>query len=195
MKFWDETWDWSRSWYLRVMTEFPNDHFIVIYNLGLHEFQNRCALFGQAAKRVKPNPGPCVDFYQNDVANMTNLVTSNRALVKLWESTTAGWHRWGVFGVAWPQKAGQNFPIDPNLCHDLNRVAWDVVHKSNMKVMDTYWLTLPRADHREVIDKDASRTSYKLVHFGPEVYLSLLRQITMIALEALMNGQPGKQYF
>ncbi|KAL7559403.1 hypothetical protein ACA910_008023 [Epithemia clementina (nom. ined.)] len=194
MKFWDDTWEKSKEHFVSITGQFPNDHFIVVYNLGLHDLNNRCTLFGQATGRVSATAGPCLPYYKDDVTTMTRLVASTPSLVKLWQSTTAGWHKWGVYGVAWPQKQGQKFPKDPNMCHYFNQVAWDVVKEHDMQVMDTFWLTLPRADHREVIDRDASRTSYKLVHFGPEVYSSLVRQILMIALEAIKNGKPGKQY-
>ena len=60
--------------------------------------------------------------------------------------------------------------------------------------MDAYWMSLSRPDHREVHDRDASRTSYKLVHTGLEVYDVLVRQVLTIALDAIRNGKPGEQF-
>jgi hypothetical protein len=194
MEYWPLTWDKSRETFLNVTRDNPNDHFVTVYNLGLHEITNRCALFGQFVGRVKSKDAvPCLPSYQDDVRNMTQLVASKPAMVKIWQSTTAGWPKWGVFGVAWPQKKGQPFPQATDACADINKIAWNIVRKAGMKVMDTYWMTLSRPDHREVIDKDASRTSYKLVHMGPEVYLVLLRQLLTIALDALRNGKPRRR--
>lgn len=194
MKYWPHTWDEARAKFLKIYDDNPNDHFIVVYNLGLHEISNRCSLFGQKTKRVEANPGPCIPFYSDDVTNMTDLVLSKPAMVRIWQSTTAGWPKWGVFGVAWPQKWGQYFPLATDMCASLNGVAHEIVSKRDVSIMDTYWMALPRPDHREVIDKDASRTSYKLVHMGPEVYLLLLRKLLTIALEALSDGQPDELY-
>jgi hypothetical protein len=196
MKFWPLTWESSRQKFLEVYENNPHDHFVVIYNLGLHEISNRCSLFGQKAGRFNAThpPGPCLPPYREDVATMTDLVLSKPALVRIWQSTTAGWPKWGVFGLAWPQNRGQYFPLATDMCGHLNDVAKEIVEEKNVKIMDTYWMALPRPDHREVVDKDTSRTSYKLVHMGPEVYLQLMRQILSIVLEALEEGEANGTY-
>ncbi|KAL3932152.1 MAG: hypothetical protein SGARI_004039 [Bacillariaceae sp.] len=203
MKFWPLTWPESKQKFQDVFQKFPHDHFVVIYNLGLHEISNRCSLFGQKAGRFNSThrPGPCLPEYEKDVRGMTALVQSKQKqmlLKPIWQSTTAGWPKWGVFGVAWPQKVGQYFPLATDMCFALNDVAEKVVQEEQKEnaipIMDVYWMTLARPDHREVVDKDASRTSYKLVHMGPEVYLQLLRQIFSIVLEALEEGEPDTQY-
>jgi hypothetical protein len=46
--------------------------------------------------------------------------------------------------------------------------------EADIPVLDSYWLTLARPDHREV-DVDNSIGKH-LVHAGPQVYDSLVRQ-------------------
>jgi hypothetical protein len=105
--------------------------------------------------------------------------------------------RLAQMGSLWGSMAtemGSILSLATDMCASLNGVAHEVLSKRDIAVMDTYWMALSRPDHREVIDNDASRTSYKLVHMGPEVYLLLLRKLLTIALEALSDGKPDKQY-
>lgn len=69
----------------------------------------------------------------------------------------------GVLGVSWPQSLGQQFPLEPNVCGYINDFAWDVMQAEKIPTIDAYWLTLSRPDHREVVEKENIRTSYKLV--------------------------------
>ena len=43
------------------------------------------------------------------------------------------------------------------------------MQEEKIPVVDTYWMTLSRPDHREVVQKETIRTSYKLVHLGVSV--------------------------
>jgi hypothetical protein len=178
-----------------------DDHFFVVFNVGLHEVTNRCSINGMR-KGLKLE-GKCHEVYQKDVQQLMDLMQRMlpRALIKIWQSTTAGWPKWGLFGVGWPQHYGQKFPREPNFCGYINDLAWPIVQGNNsnnnndVHVMDTYWLTLSRPDHREVVEKESIRTFYKLVHLGPEVYSILVRKFVTIILEAVQNvKKPGVPY-
>jgi len=171
------------------------DNFMVLYNAGLHEITNRCSLTGEA-KGLKYD-GSCYDVYRQDVRDLTKVVKSFPASLRIWQSTVAGWPKWGLFGVSWPQTRGQKFPLEPNFCGWINELAWDVVHTEHqIPVMDTYWISSSRPDHREVADKkDANQqTMYKLVHLGDEVYSFLVRKFVHAIFEARTHGRTGVPY-
>ena len=65
-----------------------------------------------------------------------------------------------------PQNQGQRFPREPNFCAYINEIAFGIMQEEKIPVVDTYWMTLSRPDHREVVEKETIRTSYKLVHLG-----------------------------
>lgn len=89
---------------------------------------------------------------------------------------------------------GQKFPHEPNFCGYLNELAWDIMQEYKIPVMDTYWMTLSRPDHREIVKKEEIQRSYKLVHLGDEVYSFLVRKFVHAILEAALEGEPGVPY-
>jgi hypothetical protein len=107
----------------------------------------------------------------------------------VWQTTTAAWPKWGVYGNAWTPKSPQRLPKAPNVCAYFNEIAWSVMaaaernSHSHIKVhvQDTYWLTYSRPDHRQV---DAeNKVSNHLMHAGPEVYSILVRKWAMMILD------------
>lgn len=103
----------------------------------------------------------------------------------MFETTTAGWPKWGNFGFAWPPWRGQPLPLDSHYVDYFNGIAVEVVSELDIPVVDGFWLTRARPDHREVShENDIGK---HLVHAGPEVYTVLLRE--WIALvEDKVNG-------
>lgn len=196
MGHWPETFNHTRDMLYKLTSDqdSKNDHFFVVFNVGLHEVTNRCSING-LRKGLKLE-GKCHEVYQKDVQELLDLIqqTLPHAIIKIWQSTTAGWPKWGLYGVGWPQHYGQKFPREPNFCGYINELAWPIVRSNNnnnndVHVMDTYWLTLSRPDHREVVQKEAIRAFYKLVHLGPEVYGILVRKFVTIILEAVKNAK------
>jgi hypothetical protein len=53
----------------------------------------------------------------------------------------------------------------------------------DIPVMDAYWLTLSRPDHREVTKTNG--IVEKILHAGPEVHSVLVRKWAMMILESI----------
>jgi hypothetical protein len=66
-----------------------------------------------------------------------------------------------------------------------NDIAWQVMAEMNVLVMDAYWLTLSRPDHRETLHDNI--LGARLAHAGPEVYSVLVRKWAMMILEVLLR--------
>ena len=166
----------------------------MIFNAGLHEITNRCS-YMLAMKRLK-NEGSCFDVYRKDVNELVGVIKSFKASLRIWQNSVAGWPKWGLFGVQWPQDRGQYFPLCPNFCAWINDLAWDIMQHHKIPVMDTYWLSLSRPDHREVANKQdpGMQTMYKLVHVGDEVYSFLIRKTVHAIAEMRKNGRTGIPY-
>jgi hypothetical protein len=54
-----------------------------------------------------------------------------------------------VYGAAWPTNATQPLPFGSDFSNYFNNIAYNVMADAGIPVMDTFYLTLPRADHRE----------------------------------------------
>ena len=86
----------------------------------------------------------------------------------------------GKLWFSWPANRSQEYLLDSHACQQFNQVAWDVVN-THIPVVDAYWLTLSRPDHRQ-IDEDSKRGK-KLVHHGVEVYNVLVRKWLSLILQ------------
>jgi hypothetical protein len=49
----------------------------------------------------------CMDQYATSMRQMLELIESFPAILKVWQTTQAGRHKWCVYGVAWPLKSLQ----------------------------------------------------------------------------------------
>jgi hypothetical protein len=74
-------------------------------------------------------------------------------------------------------------PFRSEFAHYFDEIAWEVMQELDIPVMDTYWMTYSRPDHRE--STDTNTLADKMVHAGPEVYDVLTRQWVMMVLETL----------
>ena len=207
----------------------PTRYFL-LFNAGLHDVEKLCvpALAGQRPHKnqtylahqqqdgsTTPNAAfSCVDQYRHDLTQLVTLLHDYQDLFNLtvFETTIAGWLRWGVYGITWPLTERQVYPRDAHACQIFNRVAWQVLqqqHQTNttmaIPTLDAYWLSLSRPDHREIkiptppkpnSTKPAKPPGVsKLVHLGMELYQALLRKwLTLIlaSLEAQLLHQEAE---
>jgi hypothetical protein len=154
-------------------------HFVVIFNSGLHDIDNLCNMHGK-------NPGlSCGDVYRSKLTELVDVVNSFPAVLRVWQTTTAAWPKWGVYGNAWTPMTSQRLPKAPNVCEYFNDIAWSIMAQNNIPVQDTYWLTLSRPDHRKVDEEN--QTPNHLMHAGPEVYSILVRKWAMMILEVFRS--------
>jgi hypothetical protein len=164
-----------------LATRSEDQHFVVIFNSGLHDIANLC----QQNVTFRPDFS-CGDLYRSKLNELVDMVHSFPAVLRVWQTTTASWPKWGVYGNAWTPKSPQRLPKAPNVCAYFNDIAWSVMAQHQIPVQDTYWLTLSRPDHR-MVDAD-NKVANKLMHAGPEVYSILVRKWAMMILE-VFRGQ------
>ena len=193
----------------------PTRYFL-LFNAGLHDVEKLCvpALAGQRPnqnqtylahqQQQESNNSTCVDQYRHDLTQLVTLLHQYQDLFDLtvFETTIAGWLRWGVYGITWPLTERQVYPRDAHACHMFNRVAWQVLQRhqasdnhSTIPTIDAYWLSLSRPDHREIkiptppkpnSTKPAKPPGVsKLVHLGMELYQALLRKWLTLILASL----------
>jgi hypothetical protein len=144
-------------------------HFVVMFNSGLHDIDHLCM-----SKNTTFSPGlSCGDVYRSKLKELVDVVNSFPAVLRVWQTTTAAWPKWGVYGNAWTPMAPQRLPKAPNVCEYFNDIAWSIMAQNNIPVQDTYWLTLSRPDHRQVLEDN--QVGSRLMHAGPEVYSILVR--------------------
>ena len=154
------------------------ERFYVMFNAGLHEIARMCSSLHHSSRsrliRVPDEHYSCIHEYKTNLNQLVELVLDFPAKLRIYQDTSAGWLRWGNYGFAWPPDSPQLYPLDFHACLKFNQVAWDILQAKSIPVMDTFWLSLSRPDHRE-IDILNSRGK-KIVHLGVELYDVLLRK-------------------
>jgi hypothetical protein len=153
----------------------PKEKFVVLFNAGLHDIAQLCSRRWARKRRTYiHDSSSCGEHYQRSLIQLVDLIRSFPAELAVFQTTTAGWPKWGNFGFAWDPSRLQTLPLDTSSCAHFNEIAWSVMKEAGIPVLDSYWLTLARPDHREV---DVNNSIGKhLVHAGPQVYDSLMRQ-------------------
>lgn len=166
----------------------PEEKFVILFNAGLHDIAQLCSKRWAGKRRTYiHDDSPCGEHYQQSLVQLVDMVRAFPAELAVFQTTTAGWPKWGNFGFAWPPSLLQTMPLDPSLCAHFNEIAWLVMKEADIPVLDSYWMTLARPDHREV---DANNTiGAHLVHAGPQVYDSLVRQWVTTFLDRLNSRQ------
>jgi len=190
-------------------TQQSSKRIFILFNSGLHDINRRCAT-PKTERKLDFNTS-CTQDYEESLWELLRLLDTFPATLKVFQSTTAGWPKYGNYGFAWPPSIPQLLPRDPTFVAHFNNAADRVLSKYNKKIaaaktkagggsyrsiiptMDAYWLTLARPDHRQV-DKD-NFIGKHLAHAGPEVYTFLVRKWTMLVLEATCGlGYYALQY-
>jgi hypothetical protein len=162
-----------------------SDHYIVIMNSGLHDISLLCGAeyFGLHIDFSARGVGRCIDAYRSLLRDFARVMKSFPSALTIFQTTTASWPKWGAFGNAWPADEKQPLPFSSSFAEHFNTIAWEVMTEFDIPIMDAYWLTLSRPDHRESNVKND--ISQKMVHAGPEVYSVLVRKWAMLALETI----------
>jgi hypothetical protein len=164
--------------------------YFVIFNAGLHDLDKFCQKVWRKHRaplihNVSDSDFSCVQQYRESLTELVTAVAAFPARLRVWQTTTAGWPKWGNYGVAWPADAWQVLPTDPTAIAHWNNVAWEVLQpfSNEIAVMDAYWLTLSRPDHRE--SDRLNSLGKHLVHAGPQVYYVLMRKWAMMILQTI----------
>jgi hypothetical protein len=162
-----------------------SDHYILIINSGLHDISLLCGAeyFGLHIDFSARGVGRCIDAYRTMLREFARVMKSFPSALTIFQTTTASWPKWGAFGNAWPPDEKQPLPFSSSFAEHFNTIAWEVMTEFDIPIMDAYWLTFSRPDHRETNAKND--ISQKMVHAGPEVYSVLVRKWAMLALETI----------
>ena len=156
---------------------------MVIFNSGLHDIAQLC----QQQARFSPDFS-CGDLYRSKLEELVDVVNNFPALLRIWQTTTAAWPKWGMYGNAWTPLTPERLPKAPNVCEYFNDIAWSIMAQNNIPVQDTYWLTLSRPDHRFIGPE--LKVGEHLMHAGVEVYSILVRKWATMILQLIRTHAP-----
>lgn len=164
----------------------PNAKIAIIFNTGLHDIHRLCASewtddrFEYFDKKLlKSFQFSCLWEYKSIIKEFADLIYKFPANLRIFQSTTAAWPKYGNYGIQWPLDA-QRLPMDASFVPPFNDVAFEVLqaYKNKIQIMDGYWITHARPDNREVGD-----IGKKLSHPGLEVQGAMVRIWAMLILE------------
>jgi hypothetical protein len=153
--------------------------YVVIFNSGLHDIKFLC----KSNRKARGYTARCGDLYRKKLTQLVKLIQQIPSHLTVFQTTTAAWHKWGMFGNYWPAAQKQEMPFTTSFVEYFNEIAWDIMREMKVPIMDTYWLTLSRPDHREV--NNLNSINMKMIHAGPQVYSVLVRKWFMMILEAV----------
>ena len=160
---------------------------IVIFNTGLLDTDKLCSKRWsderKATMNITDDKFSCAEMYREYFQELVDFIGNYDASMKIFRTTTTGWHKYGNYGFAWPVNLPQPFPYSAHLTYHLNQVAFDVVKNSpfDIHILDGYWLTFSRPDHTQVKSIE-NEIGGHLVHYGPEVIGAMNRQLLMLIL-------------
>jgi hypothetical protein len=158
--------------------------YYVLFNTGLHDIISLCTReypYWRKPTTSASAAEKCGVVYRRALVDFVQTVQAFPNVLAVWQTTTAGWPKWGMYAASWPGDVKQKLPLAPNFVEYFNEIAWDVMQEYNVSVQDAYWLTLSRPDHRDAREKNA--LGKRLVHAGPQVYSVTMRKWAMMILE------------
>lgn len=170
------------------------ERYVILFNTGMHDIHRLCSreferdrvtYLGDSATDTSQG-FHCVQHYRMAVAGLAQEVFNFPAALRVFQSTTAGWPKYGNFDVTWPPEGQQNMPVATEFIDFFNYIAYDVMKDSfpTIPVMDGYYISYARPDNREIALGTKKALERKLSHPGLEVVLALLRQWTTIVAQS-----------
>jgi len=176
---------------------------VVLFNSGMHDIHRLCGpSFADDRTTYLTIPDElqqqsCLQVYQTAIRQLTATVQQIPAAVRLFQTTTAAWPKYGNYGVAWSPRYAQELPLDAHFVERFNQVAIHEIqnltknsssssnsHNKPIAVVDAYWMTLARPDNRET-NQDAD-IGKKLSHPGYEVVSFMVRVWWQVAVQLLL---------
>jgi len=163
-------------------------NYFVIFNTGLHDINKLC-VFKSTNNHLYIDisaPGfSCFTTYATALEEFVDLVMAFPSHLTVYQTTSAGWPKWGVYGAAWPPTMPQELALSPNAVERLNEIAWEILERKGVPTIDSYWLSLARPDNREV--DLVNELSKHLVHPGLEVLSVTTRIWATMILETIRD--------
>ena len=171
---------------LRVKTN--DENVVILFNTGLHDIHRLCGAEFLDERptylekdRLASGSFACIDEYRALLKDFVNAIHEFPAALKVFQSTTAAWPKYGNYGIGWDRNA-QDMPLVSDFSAAFNEVAFEVLadykdatSSNTIDIMDGYWITYSRPDNREVGD-----IGKKLSHPGAEVLSAMARIWVML---------------
>ena len=171
---------------------------VILVNTGMHDIhrlcghtykEDRATYFTAHELRLS-----CLDIYRNAVQELVTTVQQIPAAIRIFQTTTAAWPKYGNYGVAWDPRYAQELPLDSVFVERFNRVAVEEIQKINhasvksqqIAIVDAYWMTLARPDNRET--NKVADIGKKLSHPGYEVTQYMVRVWFQAAMHLLCRS-------
>jgi hypothetical protein len=160
---------------------------VVLFNTGLHDIHRLCGggemIKDRQTYLPSDMPSSCVDLYEMAIATLVeNIMKLPESVVKIFQTTTAAWSKYGNYGVAWDPRYGQPLPLDASFIRYFNEKALKILQKfPSIRVVDGFHVSYSRPDHREI--DSTSAIGKKLSHPGEEVILAMVRIWSMLFLQ------------
>jgi len=159
----------------------------IIFNTGMHDIHRLCGSEWFEDRKnyidesVLSADFSCMREYESIIKDFADLISSVPADLKIFQSTTSAWPKYGNYGIQWPFGA-QLLPLDSSFVAPFNEIAFTVLreyHKT-IQIMDGFWITHSRPDNREV-----EEIGKKLSHPGLEVQGAMAIIWSMMILEKI----------
>ena len=167
--------------------DFERDDVVILFNSGLHDigvFCRRDYAINSSVYSSDPSEYPCIDQYQEQLTSLVKLISTMPARVKIFQTTSAAWMKWGNYGTAWSPGMAHVFTTSPHVVDEFNSVALRVLDDfDGFDINDGYWITLARPDNRQI--DHAHAAGKHLVHPGLEVLRAMGRTWMTLALSRL----------
>ncbi|KAL7558057.1 hypothetical protein ACA910_009245 [Epithemia clementina (nom. ined.)] len=191
---------------------------VIFFNTGLHDIHRLCGSEYATERQTYLNDEmqelSCPSLYRLAIVDLLDSIqqsvvpssgSQQQQTIAIFQTTTAGWPKYGNYGVNWDPRYGQPLPLDSSFVHEFNRIALDVIQpllvgrstsgtltttsKNNSKggknlqfhAVDAFWISLARPDNREIDEK--SNIGKKLSHPGLEVLQNMVRIWSMLLLQ------------
>ena len=169
----------------------------ILFNAGLHDVNQLCSQehgIENKAKLVGPlfggNAGAysCVEVYRRTYQEMITYLRSYPAELKVMQTTTAGWPKYGNFHMEWPASTEQPASRSREMVAVFNEIAVEIVRNfggPTFQVMNGYHISNARPDNREANPYKGAYS--RLVHPGVEVRDARLRTWSTAFAERLRD--------
>ena len=168
---------------LQTKTTKPNENVVILFNTGLHDIHRLCGAEFRVERPTylhedRLTSFQCLDEYKLILQDFVNEIHKFPAALKVFQSTTAAWPKYGNYGIDWKQNA-QGMVLVSDFCEAFNEIAFEVLNGfPRIQIMDGYWITYARPDNREIGD-----TGKKLSHPGVEVLSAMTRKWVMLMMD------------
>jgi len=163
----------------------PNQRRFLFFNTGLHDISQLCSRVCYEERHVYMKESDanfsCTALYRRSLSHLVDLIQHFPAELKVFQSTTAGWLRYGNYGIEWLLNETQDLAISSHMVEYFNEIAFEVLSSSKIRMMDGYWITLARPDNRQI--GLVSNRGRHLVHPGEEVLRAMVRNWIHVLLE------------